>query len=291
MNLILLRQKQNFILLQSSLGFVLLFIFSGCAISNPFVPLDGYSNYPSTVCTIPDKPISSNIMYRATMRPYKVGGVTYCPTTVATGEQFKGIASWYGPNFHGGQTSNGEYYDMYAHTAAHKTLPINTRVRVTNLKNGKSTIVRINDRGPFVKNRIIDLSYGAAQDINLIKYGTAPVKLEILSFDQKANKYAHKQQKKPLYLSKKLDDTPLTPNLIQMGKLYIQVASFTNQQKALAFKRKCYNKDARHQTAIKKKKIATKTIYSVLIGDFYSIAEAKDYINRYTYNGAFIVRD
>ncbi len=91
-----------------------------------------------------------------------------------------GVASYYGPGFHGKKTANGERFDMYELTAAHKTLPFNTKVRVTNLGNKKSVIVRINDRGPFKKGRIIDLSKSAAKKIGLIKTGTAKVKLEIL---------------------------------------------------------------------------------------------------------------
>lgn len=92
----------------------------------------------------------------------------------------EGIASFYGEDFHGRKTSNGEVYDMYAMTAAHRALPFNTRVLVTNLDNGKRVIVRINDRGPFVKGRIIDLSYGAAQKIGMVGPGTAKVRLEVL---------------------------------------------------------------------------------------------------------------
>ncbi len=89
----------------------------------------------------------------------------------------EGIASWYGPMFNGRRTANGEIYNMFALTAAHKTLPFGTCVKVINLKNGKSVVVRINDRGPFVKGRIIDLSYAAAKVIGLDKMGIAPVKL------------------------------------------------------------------------------------------------------------------
>jgi len=91
-----------------------------------------------------------------------------------------GIASWYGPDFHGKQTSNREIYDMYELTAAHKTLPFGTKVMVTNLGNGRSVFVRINDRGPFVEGRIIDLSYAAARSVDMVGPGTAPVRLEIL---------------------------------------------------------------------------------------------------------------
>jgi rare lipoprotein A len=92
-----------------------------------------------------------------------------------------GVASWYGPNFHGKTTSNKEVYNMHDMTAAHKSLPFGTYVVVTNLNNSKSVRVRINDRGPFVKGRIIDLSYAAAQAVDMIGTGTAPVKLEILT--------------------------------------------------------------------------------------------------------------
>ena len=94
--------------------------------------------------------------------------------------QLEGIASYYADEFHGRQTSNGEIYDMHALTAAHRTLPFNTRVRVVNLENGKSVVVRVNDRGPFKDNRVIDLSLQAAKQIGLIAKGTAPVRIEVL---------------------------------------------------------------------------------------------------------------
>jgi len=92
-----------------------------------------------------------------------------------------GIASWYGRDFHGRKTASGEIYNMRAHTAAHKTLPFGTFVRVTNLKNGRRTTVRINDRGPFVRGRIIDLSYMAARDIGILEAGVQKVRMEVLS--------------------------------------------------------------------------------------------------------------
>ena len=92
----------------------------------------------------------------------------------------EGTASWYGADFHGRPTSNGEIYNMYTHTAAHKTLPFNTVVRVIHLTTGVATEVRINDRGPFVGNRIIDLSMAAARDLDMVRTGTAPVRIEVL---------------------------------------------------------------------------------------------------------------
>ncbi|MBI3874081.1 MAG: septal ring lytic transglycosylase RlpA family protein, partial [Arcobacter sp.] len=118
-------------------------------------------------------------MHNATMRPYEVLGKTYSPTMATVGESFDGIASWYGADFHEKKTSNGETYDMYADTAASKTLPMNTMVKVYNKDNGKSTIVRINDRGPFVEGRIIDLSNSAASAIDMVGKGTANVEITV----------------------------------------------------------------------------------------------------------------
>ena len=112
--------------------------------------------------------------------PYKIAGKTYYPRETYNFEQ-TGIASWYGPNFHGKQTANGETFDMYELTAAHKTLQMPSLVRVTNLENGRSIVVRINDRGPFSKGRIIDLSKRGAELLGFKNQGTAKVKLQLLS--------------------------------------------------------------------------------------------------------------
>jgi rare lipoprotein A len=113
--------------------------------------------------------------------PYVVNGERYYPIPDAQGYVKMGKASWYGQEFHGRPTANGEVFDMLKKSAAHKTLPLGTYVQVVNLSNGKETVVRINDRGPFVKGRIIDLSYAAARDIDLIGPGTADVKVVALA--------------------------------------------------------------------------------------------------------------
>ena len=105
--------------------------------------------------------------------------VTGCATWMAPEEQI-GVASWYGPGFHGNKTASGEVFDMHARTAAHRTLPFGTLVRVTRLDTGASTVVRINDRGPTKRDRVIDLSNGAAQDLNLVKDGLARVRIDII---------------------------------------------------------------------------------------------------------------
>jgi rare lipoprotein A len=111
----------------------------------------------------------------------KHGGATATPNPVLSAYTEEGIASWYGIPFHGRRASNGEVYDMNKLTAAHRTLPFETVVRVTNLSNGKATVVRITDRGPFVDNRIIDLSMAAAREIDSVGAGVVPVRLEIVS--------------------------------------------------------------------------------------------------------------
>lgn len=103
------------------------------------------------------------------------------PLTSRKGYFQKGIASWYGKLFHGKETASGNSYDMYGYTAAHRSLPLGSKVRVINLKNGKDIVVKINDRGPYVKNRIIDLSYSAAKSLGIIDSGIQDVKIEVLS--------------------------------------------------------------------------------------------------------------
>ena len=102
---------------------------------------------------------------------------------------FRGTSSYYGPKFHGKLTANGEIFDMYGVTAAHKEFPFNTIVRVTNENNGKSQIIRINDRGPYVGNRILDCSFGAAKKLDFVSEGTAPVKIEVIEWGD--GKYMH----------------------------------------------------------------------------------------------------
>jgi len=115
------------------------------------------------------------------VRPYTIMGVTYYPLKDAYGYRKTGTASWYGKKFHGRRTASGEIYNMRAVTAAHKTLPLQTMVEVTRLDTGKKIVVRINDRGPFVANRIIDLSYAAAQRLGMANRGTAKVRVVALA--------------------------------------------------------------------------------------------------------------
>lgn len=135
---------------------------------------------PADLDSIPDAVPKSEPLHRAATRPYVVMGRSYTPMTALQPYKARGIATWYGRRYHGKQTSSGEIYDMYAMTAAHTTLPIPSYARVTHLGSGKSVVVRINDRGPFVEGRIIDLSYTAAHRIGVLAGGSAMVEVEAI---------------------------------------------------------------------------------------------------------------
>jgi rare lipoprotein A len=213
------------------------------------------------------------------MRPYTIRGITYYPTVVSVGDQFNGRASWYGPDFHGKSTSSGEVYDMHEMTAAHKTLPMNTIVRVKNQENGKSVVVRINDRGPFVDNRIIDLSNEAAQRMNMVNKGTALVSLEVLGFEKSGAKVIPNQ--------KELENGPRQEIITEFA---LQIASFSSIEGAIATQKK-YDGQNGYKTIIKDISSGDKTVFKVWIKGFQSEAEAKDYSTSTHLSGAFIVKE
>lgn len=155
---------------------------------------------------------------------YVVFGERYHVLDDADGFRQRGRASWYGTKFHGRRTSSGEAYDMYAMTAAHKTLPLPTYVRVTNLDNDRSVIVRVNDRGPFHDGRIIDLSYAAALKLDLVSTGTAPV--EVVAIDPEA-----------FHARKSGTDTATAPaEPLPGGPVFVQLGAFSNADNALDLK-------------------------------------------------------
>lgn len=151
---------------------VVCMVAAGCS-SLPTEPDSG-------IKPVPAKPKSYD--HVKTGSPYTINGRTYFPMSSEDAQNFVAVgkASWYGPHFHGEDTANGEYFDMYGMTGAHKTLPLPTLVRVTNLDNGRSTLLRVNDRGPFVGDRIIDVSKSAARELRFLDKGTAMVRVEAL---------------------------------------------------------------------------------------------------------------
>jgi rare lipoprotein A len=156
-----------------------------------------------------------------TFKPYVVNGIRYYPLPDSEGFRQSGKASWYGAKFHGRPTSSGETYDMYKVSAAHKTLPLGTYVKVLNLSNDRKSIVRINDRGPFVKGRIIDLSYAGAKEIGLVGPGVAEV--EIVALGKEVGELKTSGGIKPVV---EISD-------LQRGVFAVQVGAFKDRNNAL----------------------------------------------------------
>ncbi|MBW2309964.1 MAG: septal ring lytic transglycosylase RlpA family protein [Deltaproteobacteria bacterium] len=184
---------------------------SGCAVRKSRLEVSGYES-PAMVLPEADD--------REHQGPYTIDGVPHYCLPGEEGFVEEGIASWYGAKFHGRKTANGEVYDMYQKTAAHKTLPFGTHVKVVNLSNGKEIIVRINDRGPFVKERIIDLSFAAARELGLIGPGTTRVRLVALSREVGTIKVGDTY--KPL----------VEVRNFRKGKFTVQVGAFTTEDNA-----------------------------------------------------------
>lgn len=166
----------------------LILLLTACSSPSPAPPgsryADAHDSAPPEAITAGDvvdaTPRPDPILSAGNKSPYTVNGVTYEILQHHRGYRERGIASWYGAKFHGHATSNGEIYDLYLPSAAHKTLPIPSYARVTNLENGSSVVVRVNDRGPFHPDRLIDLSYAAAVKLGYMEQGTARVDVEVM---------------------------------------------------------------------------------------------------------------
>lgn len=192
-------------------------------------------------------PVNHTLSRYGNPSAYRVKGRTYEVMKNPTGYRTRGLASWYGTKFHRRRTSSGEHYNMYALTAAHKTLPLPTYVRVKNLKNGRETIVKVNDRGPFHKGRVIDLSYAAAAKLGLVTAGTAPVEIEAISVGSK-NKHFHYYVQAGAFTSAKLANS-LKVKLTKISrsrvfvekhkqKYVVRIGPFTNKHATEQVKRK-----------------------------------------------------
>jgi rare lipoprotein A len=186
---------------------------------------------------------------------YEVAGKTYHVLKSSAGYRARGIASWYGTKFHGRRTSSGEPYNMYAMTAAHKTLPIPAYVQVTNLDNGRKAIVRVNDRGPFVDGRIIDLSYVAAKKLGVAATGTARV--EVVALDAKGNPSSPPAPPTPKAQVAKTNTAA--------GQLYLQVGAFTDRYNAEQLLSQLVGA-LKENVLINRKSTASQDLYRVRIG-------------------------
>ena len=156
---------------------------------------------------------------------YEVFGEQYTVMPTSSGYKQRGVASWYGTKFHGNLTSMREPYDMYAMTAAHKTLPLPTYVRVRNLRNDKTVVVRVNDRGPFAHNRIIDLSYAAALKLDMVRDGTTMVEVEAIGFDAPEGDRPVRQTTAA--------PAALDPEVAHENTIYVQVGAFGDRENAM----------------------------------------------------------
>jgi rare lipoprotein A len=213
-----------------------------------------------------------------TQRPYKLNGIWYYPIPSAEGYIEEGIASWYGKKFHGRPTSNGEIFDMYKISAAHKTLPIGTSLKVTNLLNNKTIVVRVNDRGPFVAGRIIDLSFKAAEILGIVVDGTAKVTIEAV---------------RVVTVNKKTGTDFISPVPLpdfRFGKFVIQVGSFKTLLNALQLKAGLMGRY--DQTNIIPFDIEQNKFYRVQVGIFKDLHKAQKEIavlSKAGHKGTFIV--
>jgi rare lipoprotein A len=188
---------------------------------------------------IPDAVPKAEPLHRYANRPYSALGKTYTPLQTTGNYKERGIASWYGKKFHGQRTSIGEIYDMYGMTAAHPTLPIPSYARVTNPANGKSVVVRVNDRGPFLHGRIMDLSYVAAYKLGYINNGSAEVEVESLSADGSAPVTTAIEapviQVEPIATASPAPAIPVETAGASTGQVFLQLGAFKSPQGAESF--------------------------------------------------------
>ncbi len=230
----------------------LLLAASGCSSK---IPNNGIKPYKRTTAK-----------KKATQRPYVIERRTYYPLPTAEGYSEKGLASWYGKKFHGRKTANGETYNMYGHTAAHKTLPMNTMLLVKNLSNGKSTVVRINDRGPFVRKRIIDLTHTAAKELGILKQGTGQVEIVALGEELKKTTQAKTKTKQK---------RKLVHQDFNKGIFYIQVGAFEHKQNARKLAEKFSAKG--RDVIIQQFPAAGISLYRVMVFSGVSLKQARQY--------------
>ena len=225
------------------------------------------TNPPPNLENIPDAEPKREPLHKFANNPYTVLGKSYVPDKSASPYQEHGIASWYGKKFHGQRTSSGERYDMYGMTAAHPTLPIPSYARVTNTKTGKSVVVRINDRGPFHANRVIDLSYAAAKKLGFVQAGSCLVEVESIDPTQPLPPPADTT-------SLVTAEPPEPPSAANSGDYWLQLGAFSVQTNAeqLLEKLKSELGSLSENVHIQ----AVEGLYRLQAGPFKSSAEASE---------------
>ena len=202
---------------------------------------------------------------------YDVFGVRYFVLSSSVGYRERGVASWYGPGFHKVRTSTGEAYDMYGMTAAHKTLPLPAYVQVTNLQNGRSVVVRVNDRGPFVGNRIIDLSYAAAAKLDMLRNGTAMV--EVRTIDAPTTRPLTAAAAAPTPAVAAISPPPTAPQTsAATATLFVQAGAFSDPANADHLVEKLRD-DGYGKVFVRDDQIAGRRMFRVRIGPIPDVAD------------------
>ncbi len=238
-------------------------LVGGCSGLTSFGVEDGAPTHAVDVSAIPDavprlEPRSSS----GNPDSYVVNGHRYYVQDSAVGYRERGVASWYGTKFHGRRTSSGEPYDMYAMTAAHKTLPLPSYLRVTNLQNGHTVVVRVNDRGPFHPNRIVDLSYAAARKLGITATGTGLVEVEAITPGRAPAPAIRVAQAAP----------GATGPALPPG-LYLQVGAFVSRHNAEQLQMRLASSDL-GQVHIQPGAAGTRSVYRVRLGPLGSVQQA-----------------
>lgn len=248
-----------------------LFISACSTVSQP-PPVHSKSQKPS----LPD---GSGGFYKVG-KPYKVAGRWYHPVDNAKAYDQTGIASWYGRDFHGKQTANGERYDMHALSAAHTTLPMPTLMRVTNLENGRSVVVRVNDRGPFVKNRLIDLSLAAARQLGYERQGTTRVRVQSLDLPISEVNTASKTIVSPALASSRQKKPTITQSV---SGIFIQLGAFSSQGNAKQLRDQLLSQYP--STRLHPRQSTSQSLFRVRIGPFNDMANIEQTIRSLQANG------
>ena len=274
------------------LGFLLLSLLTGCAsgpsFKNDSVPApskkgggyyldDGPGDHPpENIDEIPNATPKVEPFHGRANQPYIALDNKYIPMTSFYPYKERGVASWYGKRYHGKKTSIGEVYDMYSMTGAHTTLPIPCYVRVTNTENNKSIIVRINDRGPFKKDRVIDLSFAAAYKLRLSDKGSGPVEVELIDPRQFSA-----LKKTPDVLNEKIQEKDVATAQVKLAEetistepLYIQAGAFKNEKNADLLLKQLLDMKIENTPPFKKQ--FSEDLFHVVIGPFNSKDEANN---------------
>lgn len=239
---------------------------TACTTKGPLEPADDAPPNPRDVSGIPNAvPRNEPLSRYGNPASYVVYGKRYHTLSSSKGYKEQGMASWYGTKFHGKRTSSGEPYDLYAMTAAHKTLPLPTYVEVTNLRNDRSVIVKVNDRGPFHDDRLIDLSYTAASKLDILATGTGMVEVRAIDTGELPPTPAPA----PILVQTALQES----DLAEGETLYLQVGAFSSQENAIRMQNEIQAQNI-GTVRIVEVTSAGSLLYKVQVGPLASIREA-----------------